>query len=169
MLRLILAVLLVSTLSACGSRKAGSDDKGQASAVASTAPGANNAGLGAGDASGNDAPYPYAALVTCSSGDIQADAVACFSGSSSMPDTNLELRNGDKYELYQPMDIERVGDRTPEGMRIPLAHNFDLTMQNASDSLVLGVKIVNNVPSADFDKVLYEKKVGDFGVIKVSN
>jgi hypothetical protein len=54
-------------------------------------------------------------------------------------------------------------------MRIPLAHNFDLTMQNASDSLVLGVKIVNNVPSADFDKVLYEKKVGEFGVIKVSN
>jgi hypothetical protein len=86
-----------------------------------------------------------------------------------MPDTNLELRNGDKYELYQPMDIARVGERTPEGMRIPLAHNFDLTMQNASDSLVLGVKIVNNVPSADFDKVLYEKKVGEFGVIKVSN
>lgn len=113
--------------------------------------------------------YPYAAIISCSTSAFQADLVACFSGSSSRLDTNLELRNGDKYEMLQPSDIMSLGRRTSDGVRIELSRTFDMTMQNASDSLILGVKIVNNIPSDDFDKVIFEKKVGEFGVIKVSN
>lgn len=93
----------------------------------------------------------------------------CFSGSSSDTDTNLELRNGAQYDLYEPMNISQLGTRTAGGIRIALAGEFELKMQNASDSMILSLKIVNNVPSADFDKVLYEKKVSRFGVISASN
>jgi len=114
-------------------------------------------------------PYPYVAIITCESGAMQFDLIQCFSGTSGHPDTNLELRNGDKYALFQPGDLDRLGHRSPEGVRVELARNFDLTMQNTSDSLILGIKIVNNDPSGDFNKVVYEKKVGEFGVIKASN
>jgi hypothetical protein len=155
-------MLLVSALSACHSSKSAGED-GRAARTASRAEAAES---GAADAGGQDAPYPYAAIITCSTSGMQVDVIACFSGSS---DTNLELKNGDKYGLYQPMDIESLGKKTSEGMRIELARKFELTMQNASDSLILGVKIVNNIPSSDFGKVLYEKKVAEFGVIKVDN
>jgi hypothetical protein len=157
MLRIILTMLLVSSLAAC---KGKSHD-----AAVSEAGGSSHAAAKVED----DVPYPYAAIITCSSSGIQADIVACFSGSSPRPDTNLEMKNGDKYNLYQPADLWNLGQKTSAGVRIPLARNFELTMQNASDMLILGVKIVNNIPSSDFDKVIFEKKAGEFGVIKVSD
>lgn len=171
MLRLILAMLVVSAVAACGSKhtSGSSENAPPPSTAARPAAAESGAEADAGEAAGKDVAYPYAAIVTCSTNGMQTEPIVCFSGGSSGSDTNLELRNGDKYNLYQPMDIERLGERTSEGLRIELARNFELTMQNASDSLILGVKIVNNVPSSDFGKVLFEKKVGEFGVIKVSN
>jgi hypothetical protein len=160
MLRIIFTMLLVSSLAACKGR-----NHDAAPASAPEASGQPHAVERVAD----DVPYPYAAIITCSSSGIQADIVACFSGSSSRPDTNLEMKNGDKYNLYQPSDLWNLGEKTSAGVRIPLARNFELTMQNASDMLILGVKIVNNIPSSDFDKVIYEKKAGEFGVIKVSD
>lgn len=172
MLRLMMAMMLALALAACESRSESStqvQESEQESSAATDSSGDDEVESDAAEPVDESVRYPYAAIVSCSTSSFQADLVACFSGSSSRLDTNLELKNGDKYDMYQPVDIMSLGKRTSEGVRIELSRNFEMTMQNASDSLILGVKIVNNVPSDDFGKVIFEKKVSEFGVIKVSN
>lgn len=168
MFRLIVAMMFALTLAACESHSVSSTQEQQSNLAADTENASDNE-EDAPESVDEDVRFPYAAIVSCSTSAFEADLVACFSGSSSRLDTNLELRNGDKYDMYQPSDIMALGRRTPEGVRIELSRNFEMTLQNASDSLILGLKIVNNVPSDDFNKVIFEKKVGEYGVIKVSN
>lgn len=171
MSRLIVALLLASALAACDSKNATSQEaeREEQTTEVAQASGDLQVESDSEESAGEDVKYPYAAIVSCSTSSFQTDLMVCFAGSSSRPDTNLELKNGDEYDMYQPGDLINVGRRTSEGVRIELSRNFELTMQNASESMLLGVKIVNNIPSSDFDKVIYEKKVGEFGVINVSN
>lgn len=155
--KIFIAAGIVLALGGCGDKEAVTEVNAETSTTA-----------GRSDAV-SDAPFPYAAIVTCTANGSNFDPMLCFSGSSSAPDTNLELKNGGKYDLYEPMNISQLGRRTADGLRIALAGDFEIKLQNASDSMILGLKIVNNVPSADFDKVLYEKKVSRFGVISASN
>jgi hypothetical protein len=67
--------------------------------------------------------------------------------------------------LYKPFEIPRLGHETEREFTIDLKKNFELQVQNASESLVLGVRILD-VRSG---QVLFQKQVGQFGVISVSN
>lgn len=112
----------------------------------------------------NDEPFPYRAIVTCSENGIQYDVLICFAGGNGMPSTNFELKSGDNYGLYQPMQIEQLGQRTQAGLEIDLARNFELTAQDASQDLILGMKIIDKRTQ----KIVYQKQVGTFEVIAVS-
>jgi hypothetical protein len=106
---------------------------------------------------------PYRAQLTCGLNGRHTLLVACFSSSSLS--TELELRNGQSYGLYKPFEIPRLGHETERGFTMDLNQNFELQVQNASDSLVLGVRILN-IRSG---QLLFEKQVGQFGVITVSD
>ena len=106
---------------------------------------------------------PYRAELTCGLSGRHTLLLACFSSSSLS--TELELRNGQAYGLYKPFEIPRLGHETERVFTIDLKKNFELQVQNASESLVLGVRILD-VRSG---QVLFQKQVGQFGVITVSN
>lgn len=106
---------------------------------------------------------PYRAELTCGLSGRHMRLIACFS--SSLLSTELELRNGQAYGLYKPFEIQRLGHETERGFTIDLKKNFELQVQNSSESLVLGVRIMD-VRSG---QVLFQKQVGQFGVITVSD
>ncbi len=103
--------------------------------------------------------YPFYAEVACADNNIPV--YACFSGRTK---TELELRNGNEYKMYQLADIMQMqgGGR---GLSFDLRKNFQITMQNSSDSLILNLKIYNRVTNA----IIFEKSASRFGVIKISN
>lgn len=106
---------------------------------------------------------PYRAELTCGLSGRHMLLLACFS--SSALSTEIELRNGEAYGLYKPYEIQRLGVETERGFNINLKNNFELQVQNASESLVLGVRILD-IRSGE---LLFQKQVGQFGVITVSN
>lgn len=110
-------------------------------------------------------PTPYIALFTCSLQGEHTQIIGCFAGSSTRPSTDFELKNGDSYGLYKNFEIENLGRETRAGLEMPLSRGFAITAQNSSDILVLGLKIVNKYTH----QVVYQKQVGEFGVIKVSD
>jgi hypothetical protein len=115
-------------------------------------------------AAAND-PLPYLAVVTCSFGGMRTSLLSCFAGKEGSPDTNFELRNGESYGLYQPFQIEQLGREANDGLEIPLARHFEITAQNAADSLILGIKIIDK----HSHNVLFEKQVGQFDAIVASS
>lgn len=116
------------------------------------------------EAAAND-PFPYLAVVTCSFSGMQTTLLACFAGKEGGPDTNFELKNGNSYGLYQPYQIEQLGREANDGLEIPLAKHFEITAQNAADSLILGIKIIDK----QSHNVLFEKQVGQFDAIVASS
>ncbi|MFM0441324.1 hypothetical protein PQQ84_33175 [Paraburkholderia strydomiana] len=115
-------------------------------------------------AAAND-PFPYLAVVTCSSGGMRGPLISCFAGRQGSPNTNFELRNGKSYKLYQPFEIERLGREANDGLEIPLARHFEITAQNADDLMILGIKIIDK----HSHNVLFEKQVGQFDAIFASS
>jgi len=105
----------------------------------------------------------YRAELTCGFRGQHIRLLACFS--SSLISTELELRNGPAYGLYKAYEIDRLGQETSQGFVIDLKRNFELQVQNASETLILGVRILD----VRTGQVLYEKQVGQFGAIIVSN
>lgn len=115
------------------------------------------------------APATYTAYLTCEGpGQMQANVAVCFMGPSASSGTALELRNGDDYGLYKTSDM--VNDRqrfsqSPDGTVIHLKNHFEIKAQNASNQLILGLRIVDDSNR----RVVFNKKVAQYDVISVSN
>lgn len=109
--------------------------------------------------------FPFYAVLTCSVGNSGGNAIiqACFSGKYS--NTQIELTNGSEYGLYQNYEFNRIGKDTNQGFVINLRENFAISVQNSSDSLILGLKIFNRKTKQQ----TFIKQVPQFGVIKVRN
>ena len=109
--------------------------------------------------------FPFYAVLTCSVGNSGGNAIiqACFSGKYSK--TQIELTNGSEYGLYQNYEFNRIGKDTNQGFVINLRENFAISVQNSSDSLILGLKIFNRKTKQQ----TFIKQVPQFGVIKVRN
>ena len=107
--------------------------------------------------------FPYYALITCGMGWNHLNTLVCFSGEHV--DTEIEIRNGPEYGMYKVYDIFKLGRETSKGLEINLRQKFELKVQNADDSLVLGVRVFGRASG----KMLFQKQVGKFGVIGVSN
>jgi hypothetical protein len=105
--------------------------------------------------------YPYYAVITCGMQNQHLNIIACFSGRFLR--TELELKNGDEYNLYQVQDLMggNVGQETGDGFIIDLRQSFRLVAQNSADNLILGIKIFKRRDN----EVVFEKKVSQFGVI----
>ncbi len=110
--------------------------------------------------------YPYQAIFTCGFNNDHINILACFSGGGSGVDTELELRNGSSYRLLKPWEIGSLGqDSYRVGFTVPLRSTFGIKAQNSSDNLILGLKIINTKTNA----TVFEKSVGHYGVIRVTN
>lgn len=107
--------------------------------------------------------FPYYALITCGMGWNHLNTLVCFSGEHV--GTEIEIRNGPEYGMYKVYDIFKLGRETGKGLEINLRQKFELKVQNADDSLILGVRVYERASG----KMLFQKQVGKFGVIGVSN
>lgn len=106
--------------------------------------------------------YPYYALITCEFSGNHTNVLACFSGK---PDTEIELRNGQKYGLYKVYQFSSIGRDTQDGFVIDLSPSFALKAQNSHSTLILGVQIIDRKTGS----VRFQKKVSKYGVISVGN
>ena len=111
--------------------------------------------------------YPYTATLTCGmSGGDHINIVACFVGSGSYGiDTELEITNGQNYQMYKPYNLSQAGSEYYNGLEINLRNNFKIFAQNSSEYLVLSLKIVDNATGA----TLYQDSASQYGVINISN
>jgi len=108
--------------------------------------------------------FPFYAVISCGNnynGNFQA--FICFNGNHNVH-TELEVRNGSTYNMYTFMDIMQM-PADKGSLVIDLRQNFDLKMQNASDSFLLNLKIYNRANQ----KIIFEKSASHYGVIRISN
>jgi hypothetical protein len=111
--------------------------------------------------------YPYTATFTCGmGGGDHINIVACFVGSGSYGvDTELEITNGQNYQMYKPYNLTQAGSEYYSGFEIDLRDSFTIKAQNSSENLVLSLKIVDNATGT----TLYQDSAAEYGVIYVSN
>tara|TARA_B100002019_G_scaffold124410_2_gene107136 strand:+ start:292 stop:1977 length:1686 start_codon:yes stop_codon:yes gene_type:complete len=105
--------------------------------------------------------YPYYAVLSCEANGSHANIAACFSGGQYGADTELTL-NGKIYKAY---NINQAGRENSEGLTFDLANDFSVVAQNANDFLILKLVITNRLT----DKIVYQKEVAQYGVIKISD
>ena len=110
--------------------------------------------------------YPYTAIITCGPGREIYPTSACFAkGSRYDAETELEIRNGDDYQMYQGRDVPRLRETRGEGLRIPLKRNFAIKAQNSSKHFLLTITVIESATG----RVLYKKSASQYGVIRTSN
>lgn len=103
--------------------------------------------------------FPYTATLSCGMNGQHYNLFACFSGKYTK--TQLELRNGTQYKMYQAWEVGQAGRNTNEGMVIPLRANFAIKAQNVDETLLLSLKVKETATG----RTLYEKSAGRFGVV----
>lgn len=109
--------------------------------------------------------FTYTAVFSCNlSGRHMDSMLPCLSGSHSSY-SQIELRNGSQYGLYQPWELDKIGKSIPSvGFVIPLQSNFLIKTRNLSEHLVLNLKIIHN----QSQRVVWEKSVAQYGTIYVN-
>ena len=109
--------------------------------------------------------YPYTAILTCGrGGGDHLNIIVCFDGEYGV-DTELEITNGGKYQMYTPFNLSQAGSEYNSGFQIALRDSFTIRAQNTSKELVLSLKIVNTATGT----TLYQDSAAQYGVINVSN
>lgn len=107
-------------------------------------------------------PYPFTAVMSCGmNGFENLNLMACLGGDVG---TEIEINNGGNYGLYKVYNIPSDWEQTERGVEIPLAQNFAIKMQNSNENLILGLRIFDN-----YGNIRFQKQVGQYGVISISN
>ena len=91
--------------------------------------------------------------------------MACFAGGSRGVDTELKLRNGNSSAMYKVYNLQQAGQERRDGFYIDLRRNFDLRAQNADDTLILSLKIIDRVSG----RVVHEDQASRFEVVSARN
>jgi hypothetical protein len=107
--------------------------------------------------------YPYIAVLTCGMPQ-HINILACFSGRSGV-DTEVKLVNGSSVGLFKLYNLMEAGREMRDGFYIDLRGRFSVRAQNADDTLILGLKIIDRATG----RVLREDKAAHFGVVSASN
>jgi hypothetical protein len=108
--------------------------------------------------------FPYIAVLTCGMpGHI--NIMACFAGGSRGVDTELKLRNGSSSAMYKVYNLQQAGQERRDGFYIDLRRTFDLRAQNADDTLILSLKIIDRVSG----RVVHEDQASRFEVVSARN
>ena len=106
--------------------------------------------------------YPYTAILTCGmGGGDHINIVACFVGGSYGVDTELEITNGQNYQMYKPYNLSQAGSEYYNGLEINLKDSFTIIAQNSSENLLLSLEIVDNATGMK----LYEDSASQYGVV----
>ena len=111
--------------------------------------------------------YPYTATLTCGmGGGDHINIFGCFSGSGSYgADTELEITNGQNYQMYKVYNLGQAGNEYNTGLEINLRDSFKIFAQNSAEYLVLSLKIIDNATGAS----VFEDSAAQYGVISISN
>ena len=113
--------------------------------------------------------YPLMAYFTCgySGGTNRYQISSCFlGGGKSAINTQIELRNGQNYGLYEGYDFNKIGKVTTEGLEIPLQSNFEIKAQMTNLS---NTQLTLTIKDTATGAVTYVKSVVSYGTINVSN
>ena len=106
--------------------------------------------------------YPYTAILTCGmGGGDHINIVACFSGGSSGVDTELEITNGQNYQMYKTYNLRSAGNEYRSGFEINLKDSFTIIAQNSSKYLLLSLEIIDN----ETGMKLYEQSASQYGLV----
>lgn len=106
--------------------------------------------------------YPYTAVLTCGmGGGDHINIVACFTGGSYGVDTELEITNGQNYQMYKPYNLRQAGSEYYSGFEIDLRDSFTIIAQNSSEYLLLSLEIIDNSTGMK----LYEDSASQYGVV----
>jgi len=106
--------------------------------------------------------YPYTAVLTCGmGGGDHINIVACFTGGSYGVDTELEITNGQNYQMYKPYNLRQAGSEYYSGFEIDLRDSFTIIAQNSSEYLLLSLEIIDNSTGMK----LYQDSASQFGVV----
>ncbi len=107
--------------------------------------------------------FPYEAIISCDFQGRHTNLASCFAGDVG---TELEIKNGNNYRMYKSYELYQLGrERQGEGLLIPLSYNFQIKAQNASDNLVLSIKI----REASTGNLTFSKSAAKYQVISVKN
>ena len=110
--------------------------------------------------------YPYTATLSCGmGGGDHINIFGCFAGGSSGVDTELEITNGQNYQMYKVYNLGQAGNEYSSGLEINLRDSFKIFAQNSAEYLVLSLKIIDNATGA----TVYEDSAAQYGVISISN
>jgi hypothetical protein len=110
--------------------------------------------------------YPYTATLTCGmGGGDHINIFGCFAGGSNGVDTELEITNGQNYQMYKVYNLGQAGNEYSTGLEINLRDSFKIFAQNSAEYLVLSLKIIDNATGAN----VYEDSAAQYGVISISN
>ena len=111
--------------------------------------------------------YPYTATLTCGmGGGDHINIFGCFAGSGSYgADTELEITNGQNYQMYKVYNLGQAGKEYRTGLEINLKESFKIYAQNSAEYLMLSLKIIDNATGA----TLYQDSAAQYGVISISN
>ena len=105
--------------------------------------------------------FPYTAVISCGKSEWEnINSLACFAGSSSGAETELELRNGSDYGMYKVYEINQKFRQTSRGIEIPLRKIFSIKAQNSNRFLKLGIRIFDRSGA-----VIFQQQVAQYGVI----
>lgn len=107
--------------------------------------------------------YPYTATLTCGmSGGGHINISACFVGGKYGAETELEIRNGQDYQMYKAYNLRQAGSEYASGLEINLRNRFSLMAQNSSEYLVLTLEIVDNASGSR----IYTESASQYGVVR---
>lgn len=109
--------------------------------------------------------FPYEATFTCGMGGNHINIMACFVASGHSAKTQLEIRNGQQYGMYQGWELNGIGTETRNGFVIPLRNNFSIVAQNSDNTLILNL-VVRDTRTGN---ILFTKSASQYGVISVRN
>ena len=110
--------------------------------------------------------YPYTATLTCGmGGGDHINIFGCFAGGSNGADTELEITNGQNYQMYKVYNLGQAGNEYNTGLEINLRESFKIFAQNSAEYLVLSLKIIDNATGA----TVFEDSAAQYGVISISN
>ena len=108
--------------------------------------------------------FPYLLVVSCELGEQKYDVTACFAGKHHFY-TELEVRNGHEYQMYQFLNLKNAGKITSEGLAIPLRSQFMVKGRNARNPFLLTFSVYDSVNMS----LIYKKSAPIFGVIAISS
>lgn len=108
--------------------------------------------------------FPYLLVVSCELGGQKYDVTTCFTGKYHFY-TELEVRNGHEYQMYQFLNLKNAGKMTSEGLAIPLRSQFMVKGRNARNPFLLTFSVYDSVNM----NLIYKKSAPIFGVIAISS